>query len=558
MAGALIFPWRSPPRIIGTVQLTNDGRVKDFYHLATDGSRVYFSEDLGQGAGFEFAQVPTTGGDSNLAPGTFLEEQGQGALYDVSRSRNELLVGRSEHANFAFWGRGDEEPTLWVMSVLGGLGRRLGDLRARSACWSPDGQRIAYASDRDLYIARSDGTESHKLLPAPLDSTPLFLSWSPDGSRLRFTNGALVGLSLWEVSADGTNLHPLLPGWSNKAQWGGRWTPDGRYYVFLVNSLGISPDIWAIRETRNFLGKAEREPMQLTFGPMFFGPPVLSPDGKRLFAMGSQPRGELVRYDVTSGHWVPFFSGMSATHLDFSRDGKWVTYVTSPGGPLWRSRVDGSQRLQLTPPGMWVKLPRWSPDGKQIAFYGHISRPPFQIFVVSAEGGNVEQVVHRNCPDLDPGWSPDGNRLVFSPAEDSSCAAAIYVFDLKSRQLSTIPGSDGLAYPRWSPDGNSIVAIAAGRAKLMLFNFATQRWEEIFEGSISYPGWSHDGRFVYFMNNTDVLRVRIADHKVEKVASLTGLPLKYQSGLDLAPDDSPLVLRDTTVRELYALDWVAP
>lgn len=137
---------------------------------------------------------------------------------------------------------------------------------------------------------------------------------------------------------------------------------------------------------------------------------MFSPDGKRLFTMGYLPHGELARYDVPTEHWVPFLSGRSASDVDFSRDGKWVTYVTYPEGPLWRSRADGSQRVQLTSPEIRIRLPRWSPDGKQIAFTGHVSGQPFQIYVVSAEGGKAEQLVQRNCDDMDPTWSPDGNR----------------------------------------------------------------------------------------------------------------------------------------------------
>jgi dipeptidyl aminopeptidase/acylaminoacyl peptidase len=273
--------------------------------------------------------------------------------------------------------------------------------------------------------------------------------------------------------------------------------------------------------------------------------------------MGYLPHGELARYDVPTEHWVPFLSGISASDVDFSRDGKWVTYVTYPDGPLWRSRVDGSQRLQLASPEIRIRMPRWSPDGKQIAFTGQVSGQPFQIYVVSAEGGNAEQLVQRSCDDIDPTWSPDGNSLVFGLRPGTSCKPAIYVLDLKSRQVSTIAGSDGLFAPLWSPDGNWIVAIREDH-KLMLFSFATQKWEEAVKGFVQHAGWSRDGRFVYFMNDSDVLRVRISDHKVEKVVSLMNLRLKFGSGLGLTPDDSPLALRETSVRELYALEWVAP
>ncbi len=343
LAGVLILQWRSPPppRIVSTIQLTNDGRDKHLHQLATDGSRLYFSEDSWPTAGF--AQVSTTGGEATLIPAPFLEGPGQGMLFDISRDRNDLLVGS--------WHAGEEEPELWVMSVLGGPGRRLGDLRGHSACWSPDNQRVAYANGRDLYIAKSDGTESRKLAAPPTDGVPIFPAWSPDGSRLRFNMIDFANNAgfLWEVAVDGTGLHPLFPGWKS-TQWGGRWTPDGRYYIFLVGSDlagGYGADIWAIRETKSFFGKVDREPIQLTFGPLGFFPPVFSPDGKRLFTEGYLPHGELARYDVPTEHWVPFLSGISASDVDFSRDGKWVTYVTYPEGPLWRSGRPTESRSPL-------------------------------------------------------------------------------------------------------------------------------------------------------------------------------------------------------------------
>ena len=65
---------------------------------------------------------------------------------------------------------------------------------------------------------------------------------------------------------------------------------------------------------------------------------------------------------------MPFFSGISAEGLDFSKDGQWVTYTSYPDGSLWCSKLDGTERLQLTFPPMRALLPRWSPDRKQIAF----------------------------------------------------------------------------------------------------------------------------------------------------------------------------------------------
>ena len=111
--------------------------------------------------------------------------------------------------------------------------------------------------------------------------------------------------------------------------------------------------------------------MQLTSGPIPAFSPVPSADGTRIFFSGMLNRGEVARYDQKSAQWIPYLSGISATQLDFSRDGKWLTYTSYPDGALWRSTVDGKQRLQLTSPMSsitgYVSKPRWSPDGMQIA-----------------------------------------------------------------------------------------------------------------------------------------------------------------------------------------------
>ena len=73
-------------------------------------------------------------------------------------------------------------------------------------------------------------------------------------------------------------------------------------------------------------------------------------------------------------------------------DGKWITYKSVPEGLLIRNAVDVSQRLELTSSPMEIKMPHWSPDGKQIAFFGGPAGKPEQIFVVPSDGGAPRQV----------------------------------------------------------------------------------------------------------------------------------------------------------------------
>ncbi len=392
-----------PPKVLGYARITSDGRAKAHVtgpaSLVTDGARIYFVESAT--GSFALAQVSASGGETAPVPTPFQNT----SLADISPNRSELLIVSS-------LGLETERP-LWALPVPAGPPRRLDDVLAHDATWSSDGQQIAYASGSALYLAKGDGSRSRKLVSTA--GIPVWPRWSPDGSVLRFTqlDPQSTSQSLWEVSADGAHLHPLIGGWNSPAaECCGNWTPDGKYFVF-QSTHNRRTDIWAVREKGGLLRKVSREPVQLTAGPMNFSAPVASKDGKRLFLIGEQPLSELVHYDSKSRQFVPYMSGISAEGVSFSRDGQWAAYVAYLEGSLWRSKVDGSQRLQLTFPPMQAFQPRWSPDGKSIAFMAAAPGKPWKICLISAEGGNPQQLTTGEHNDADPYWSPDGNLLVF-------------------------------------------------------------------------------------------------------------------------------------------------
>ncbi|MBV8812775.1 MAG: PD40 domain-containing protein [Acidobacteriaceae bacterium] len=216
-------------------------------------------------------------------------------VQDISPDKTELLLlKRGSGVSL------DTRPSpLWVVPVLGGAPRRLGELvESAGAAWAPDGQELIYIKGQELHVAKSDGTEVRRL--GVVNGMPSGPRWSPDGSRIRFDVGdASQSVSIWEVSRDGTNLRPLFRAW-HETHCCGSWTADGRYFVF--SSRG---NIWAIREKTGRFQRASREPVQLTTGPMQLFGPIPSPDGKRIFATGWQPRTELVRYDSKSGQFSP-------------------------------------------------------------------------------------------------------------------------------------------------------------------------------------------------------------------------------------------------------------
>jgi Tol biopolymer transport system component/DNA-binding winged helix-turn-helix (wHTH) protein len=547
---ALIWLGRSqPPRVFGYTQITHDGRFKG--GIVTDGERLYLSEM--DGNHFVVAQVSASGGETAILPTPFVNV----FVADISPDGSSLLV-----ANFKGTG---QTAALWSLPLPAGTPRRMGDLAPTSAAWTPDGSELVFSKDSEIYVAKSDGTGAHKLVTA--QGTVFNLRFSPEGKRVRFDvyDNRTASSEIWEVKRDGTGLRPVLPGWNPTPQeCCGRWTRDGKYYVFQSFQKGAN-NIWALAENTHWFGR-HAEPGQLTNGPLDFSSPVPSKDGKRIFSFGSQPRAELVRLDPKAG-LVPYFAGISATDLAFSADGQWVAYVSVPEHILWRSRIDGSEPLQLTSTWMHAALPRWSPDSKQIVFMGRSDNTNYRAYLISASAGEPRELIPGAEVGFDPSWSPDGRSFVLAlNYADSPGGSGISILDLASKKLSQLPESQNLFSPRWSPDGKYIAAITRDSQKLMLFQLSAQKWTELVAlPVVGYPSWSRDGQYLYFdtefTEDPAFFRVRISDRKLEKLLSLKGMRRflgELGSWTGLAPDDSPLLARDISSQEIYALDWQAP
>ncbi|HEV2493695.1 MAG TPA: protein kinase [Terriglobia bacterium] len=562
--GYLLIEPLPAPKVLGYTQITSDGmdklnafRVQGMgavgpapYPLLSDGTRLYWVEATFPG--WKIAQVAEAGGQS-VPVAAPLENV---CLMAISADRSQLLVG-------GFVGSEQEMP-LWVLPVPGGVPHRLGNLEGHDAAWSPDGDQVVYARGSDLYLAKDDGTPLSKL--TTVAGTPWWPRWSPDGSRIRFSvaDPKTNSTSLWEVATDGSGLRPLLPGWSRPPnECCGSWTADGRYFVFSATRESKS-NIWALRENIG-LHHASREPFQLTVGPLGFYDPLPSADGKRVFVIGVSERAELERQDAKSGQLMPYLTGISPESVDFSHDGQWIAYIRFPGSTLWRSKVDLSESQQLTFPPVQAALARWSPDGRRIAFTARMPGQLFRVYVVSAEGGDPEALTTGQCNEGDPGWSADGNSLVFGCMFGNIAPnSVLHLLDLRTHQVTTLPGSNGLYSPRWSPDGRYIAALTVDSQKLMLYDTQSAAWEVWAAMPIGFPSWSPDSRSIYFdtlsATQPTIYRLRVGSHNPERVLSTKGLrrAVGFAGWIGLDPDGSLLIPRDVGSQEIYALDLDPP
>lgn len=545
------------PKVLRTVRLTHFGRTETYSVLVSDGLQVYLEERTGGRYGV--ARVPVEGGE----PAELATPFPNTVLMDISPDRSELLVLRRT-------GTADEG-SLWALPTSGGSPRPVGNLVVDEAAWCPDGQRIVYVLGSDLYLAKVDGSGSRKI--ASVTGRPHRARWSPDGRVVRFTIEDLTThyYSLWEISGEGRNLHRLLAGWRGKeapTTWddgesGAAWTPDGKYFIFESKRANVC-SIWAIREKRSFLSWRPGAPMLITTTDSYLNDVTPARNGKRLFFAGSRYDFELDRYESRLRQFVPYLGGVPVHWgLGFSRDREWVAYTIEPGGVLWRSRVGGTERLQLTFPPMAAGSPRWSPDGKSIAFAAGESRT--RVYSVASDGGSPKPLTPERYLANDPEWSPDGSSLLFSVRSPSvgSDRWSIYRLDFTTHEVNQVPGSEGLRAPAYSPDGKEMVAVGTDGRRLMLFDVQSERWVELARGTWFNvpPYWSRDGKYVYAQDlagvDQPVVRVRVSNRKVEIVATrkqFARSDVKAYSLAGLMPDGSPLVSIILGHDDIYALD----
>ena len=562
MAATLAFrPMVPPPRVIRIRQLTHLGMLVHNTKILTDGPRIYFR--VWEGKDRVIRYVSPEGGEVFSVDKVFPQMD----IQDISPRGSEFLVDNLKDLR-SLSPAEEPYPSLWRVPLPTGSPRPVGDLRSHDACWSPDGSTIAYAIGPDLYLANIDGSNARKL--ATLTGEPFYLMWSRDGRSLRFaiadahTNSA----RLWQADVSSQMVRPVLRNDSSSSRTlPAGWSPDGRYFFYTAMSDGIR-NVWAIREQDEMLRRVNLQPIQVTAGPLNFYLATTGKDGKTVFAVGEQLRGQLLRYDASARQFVPYAQGISADHVTFSRDRQWMAYVQFPEGVLVRSRVDGSERWQLTFPPMRVFNPQWSPDGTQIAFQASVQMGAHnKIYLVPSSGGIPVPAAPESLDRQSyPSWAADGGTLLFSNSDESESNAALQIVDLKTGLVSTLNGSEGLYSGQISPDGNFIVALEQVTQRLILYDVSAHNTRTLAQVG-DYPRWSADGQYIYFStpyfrsgNDGGVYRWKASSNTTEAVVRYPEFLLAGTWGVSfgMTPDGDILVLRDTSGRDLYALDMELP
>lgn len=562
LAAFAFRPMVRPPKVTRIRQMTRIGNLIHNTDLVTDGPRIYFR--VWDGTDRAVRYMSAAGGEVFPLGKAFPDMD----IDDIAPSGSELLIVNLAD-RVAVSNSNLSAPSVWRVPVPVGSPRPVGRLHSYEAKWSPDGRTLACSVGNDLDLVDPDGSNLRRV--ASLPGIPFYLVWSPDGTRIRFSvnDPHSNSTALWQADLSNNTVGKLLPdGPGTRDALSGGWTPDGRYFFYSAWSDGTR-NIWAIREKDDWFHHSSHVPVQITNGPLTLYLPSPSKDGKKIFAVGEQARGQLLRFDAATRQFTPYAGGISADHVTFTRDGNWMAYVERLDGVLVRSRVDGGEREQLTFPPMRVFSPQWSPDGTQIAFEAS-PRPgsPNKIYLINSSGG-VPVLAAPESRDRQtyPSWAADGNSILFSSSDGTDSNPVLRSVNLKTQLVSVLPGSERLYWAQLSTDGRYVVALEDTTQRLMLYDTTAHSTRALAEAA-DYPRWSDDGQFVYFStiyfrshgNASGVYRWKVSSNTTEIVAPFPDFLLSGIRGVSygLTPDGSVLLLRDLSLRDLYALDLELP
>jgi Tol biopolymer transport system component len=553
ISASAVFWFTAPRQFVfaGEEQITNDGSLKT--RLVTDGSNLYYGEWRDGRIVLVFVSVK--GGVVHEIPTPFTQTEPMG----ISPDGGKILALVSEGK--------ERERAVWVIPLHGGSPSRAGSLLCHSAQWSPDGRQIACAFGNAIYLSTDNGGSPHPL--QSFSGIPDEMHWSLDGKRIIFSVQDLSTWNrvIWELAI--TDRQPFAVSWLiplnfPAKEYGAISVLDGQDDGF-VGLDGEGSNIWAFERPRT-PWRADFHLNEFTREPANVGSFALDPKARRLYMLKSTAgSGELEWFDKRSRQFRPFLPGISARDVDFSPDGRLITYLRDSDRTLWVAASDGTSPRQIATDSMInLELPRWSPDGKQIAFMGQRASAPYRIYIVKSAGGTPREASDGTDNQGAPTWSPDGRRLVYGRVmcqEERTCD--IREIDLQTGKQSMVPGSERLSTARWSPDGQFIAALRSDRQQVFVLSRQTGKWRKVADGANGDDlAWARDSRTLYASrpgsDRPDVMRISVSNGKIEPAFDLSAfgkLTGRIDTWFALTPDDSILFLRWMSGHEVYAIHY---
>jgi len=439
---------------------------------------------------------------------------------------------------------------IFVMGATGESVKRLTDFGYNPA-WSPDEKEIACADEgiiepssrvkaRSRLWAVNVGTGEKRLI-TNIDSVQP--NWSPHGYRIAYQGRRNTAQrDIWTIPAEGGD--PVEVTNDPAMDWNAVWSPDGNYLYF-VSDRGGSMNLWRVaieEKTGKVLGSAEA----ITTPSPYVAHLSFSSDGRHLAYSNLVRSGNLQRvgFDpvretvVGQPGWVTKSSRVAFVP-DVSSDGEWLTFDTQTDKQedIFVVRRDGSGLRQLTDDSYKDRAPRWSPDGRRIVFFSDRTRN-WEIWMINADGSGLQQVTYTGGTAINPIWSPDGTRLIYRILGSSPSIIEVG----KSWQEQTPQALPSMSDREnrffvwsWSPDGRKLAEHQGrGNAGIIVYSFDSQQYEKLTDFG-SFPVWLSDSRRLLFQDQSKLYLIDSQSKKSHEVLSVA--PHEFGNGVTLPRDD---------------------
>ncbi|HJQ22671.1 MAG TPA: protein kinase [Blastocatellia bacterium] len=372
----------------------------------------------------------------------------------------------------AYLSRRGQQTGIWRVPAFGGAAKlvaTLAPLGGRLSRWSKDAKTIYYEADGNFFALDLSSGQSRALTEFDPQNLPAYdFSISPAEDRITYVESKDGQVDLWvtplaggsptQITNDSAEDRPAF------------WHPDGRRILYSSKRDGVFQIFVAYMDGR--------KPVQLTFGDRDSFVSGISEDGTKLAVSSIRQDSDLWAVDVNTGEETQITTDVHAEMwADFSPDGRHIAYqFMRQHDDLMSSQVllqatgTGEQQVELATTGI---EPRWSPDGRTLAFL-RLAGGIRQLWTINATGTGERQLTARGISGLnftinpfnrahssEFSWSPDSRRMAFTTA---SAEPGIWVAAADGQnEIRTLPTPDAdtaFYCPLWSPDGSRIAYLS--------------------------------------------------------------------------------------------------
>jgi len=462
------------------MKVTDGPGVEAFPSLTPDGRNVVYASSVGGNSDIYRLRI------GGLNPVNLTAGVAENDTMPAVSPDGERIVFRSERM-----GGG-----LFVMGATGESPRRVSE-DGFNPSWSPDGKNVVFATEAIgswgsrlmhslLFVVDVDTGARRQL--GEMDAVQP--SWSPNGERIAYWTTVGGGQrDLFTIPAAGGE--PVAVTNDAPTDWNPVWSADGRWLYFSSDRSGVM-GIWRIAVDQSS-GAVLGAPQPVTAGATgALGHLSVSREGNRLAyaAVESQQTAWRVAFDPEKLEIVGAPEPVSRGSIDVSQasvspDGAWLVYTGTGGGreDIFLLRTDGSERRQLTDDAAKDRGPRWSSDGKRIAFYSDRGGQQYGVWVMNSDGSGAVRLTPPEKRWLIPVWTPDGSGVLAGSGE------AVSLWDSRKgwAEQSAVPvvpaDSDvGALYPvDLSPDGRWLMC-TSDRDNLCVFDRQTSTMRKAPDG----------------------------------------------------------------------------